>query len=50
MEKTKITPRVHPHPKQKEAKKADLDLLQISYPCGAIRLKYLDEAGLGLWS
>jgi hypothetical protein len=25
-------------------------MLQISAACGAIRLKYLDEAGLGLWS
>ena len=41
----KPTTRVHPHPKQKEAKKADLDMLQISAACGTIRLKYLDEAG-----
>jgi hypothetical protein len=50
MEKTKTTPRVHQHPKQKEAKKADLDMLQISAACGAIRLKYLDKAGFSLWS
>jgi hypothetical protein len=30
---------LHPHPKEKEAKKADLDMLQISAACGAIRLK-----------
>jgi hypothetical protein len=49
MEKTKNNSENSPTPKQKEAKKADLDMLQISATCGAIRLKYLDEAGFSLW-
>ncbi len=49
MEKNKNNSESSPTPKQKEAKKADLDLLQISFSCGFIRLKYLGGAGLCLW-
>ncbi len=50
MEKNKNNSESSPTPKQKEAKKADLDLLPISDSCGFIPLKYLEGAGLGFWS
>lgn len=48
--RTKTSPRKHPNPKEKEAKKADLEILRREAFWGYIRLKYLDEAGFCLWS
>ena len=48
--RTKTSPRRHPNPREKEYKKADLDMLRLQASCGDIRLKYLDEAGFSLWS
>lgn len=48
--RTKTVQRIHPDPRQKEAKKADLEMLKICAACGEIRLKYLDESGFSLWS
>lgn len=48
--RTKTSPRQHPNPREKEAKKADLDMLRLQASCGDVRLKYLDEAGFSLWS
>ncbi|NEO30901.1 MAG: IS630 family transposase [Symploca sp. SIO3C6] len=41
---------MHPKPKEKEVKKADLEILRLEESRGNIRLKYLDEAGFSLWS
>ena len=38
------------NPKQKEAKKADLDWLLLAHSAGEICLKFLDESGFCLWS
>ncbi|NEQ81479.1 MAG: IS630 family transposase, partial [Moorea sp. SIO2I5] len=48
--RTKTSPRRHPNPREKEYKKADLDMLRLQASCGDVRLKYLDEAGFSLWS
>ncbi len=48
--RTKTIQRVHPDPKQKQVKKADLEILRSCAARGEIRLKYLDESGFSLWS
>jgi transposase len=48
--RTKTAQRVHPDPKQKQVKKADLEMLRSCAARGEIRLKYLDESGFSLWS
>lgn len=45
-----MSPRIHPSLQEKEAKKADLEMLKEEEKMGNIRLKYLDEAGFSLWS
>jgi hypothetical protein len=40
----------NPEPKQKQAKKADLEWLLWSHSAGEICLKFLDESGFCLWS
>lgn len=48
--RTKTVQRSHPYPTQKQAKKADLEILRIYAACGLLCLKYLDESGFSLWS
>jgi transposase len=48
--RTKTVQRVHPDPKQKQVKKAELEMLRSCAARGEIRLKYLDESGFSLWS
>jgi len=48
--RTKTAQRVHPDPKQKQVKKADLEMLRSCSARGEIRPKYLDESGFSLWS
>jgi len=43
-----LTSRLHPSPQEKEAKKADLEMLKEEEKMGNLRLKYLDEAGFSL--
>jgi len=47
---TKTAQRIHPDPKQKQVKKADLEMLKSCAERGEIRLKYLDKSGFSLWS
>lgn len=44
----KTSPRRHSDPRQKEAKKANLELLRREEAKGNIQLKYLDEADFSL--
>ena len=48
--RTKTVQRVHPEPKQKQVKKAELEMLRSCAARGAIRLKYLEKSGFSLWN